>query len=120
MRHVSALCRSARWRLDPEVDLQAGVTEHVHKRVEGEPADLPTRQIRDSRLTHLQALGCVGLGQAFLLDELAEGRHHLRTDSQVPGLGGRETQVREKKLPLPFVIVVPWIAFMSVLFSPPA
>jgi hypothetical protein len=35
------------------------------------------------------------LGQAFLLDELPQGRHHLGPKPQIAGLGGRKSEIGE-------------------------
>ena len=56
---------------------------------------------------------------AFLLDELAEGSHHIRPDPEVPGLSWREPR-SVKTSALPLVILMPgWfrIGLRRVVFG---
>jgi hypothetical protein len=57
--------------------------------------DLASDKIADSGLRHAKELGCLRLGQASGINQLAEANHQIRTHLEIRCLLSREAEILE-------------------------
>ena len=83
------------WRCDNQFDVDSSATEHVDKGVNAEEVDLPFVKVADARLSDTEKFRGLRLFHPLRLDRFAEVNHQGRTDLQVFGLLGGETEITE-------------------------
>ena len=75
--------------------MDSSATEHVDKGINAEEVDLPFVQVADARLGDTEKFCGLCLFHSLRLNRFAEVNHQGRTDLQVFGLLGGETEITE-------------------------